>query len=125
MINTQKLDDILNKMIEEERQILWAKGMDYSEDDDRTLNFKEIATMTRKFNKYEVWTVYFLKHVQSIIKFCMTGKTESENIENRILDARNYLVLLRAMIEEDKPNDNVKQIGIDDVVDLYNPPASP
>ena len=51
-----------------------------------------------------------LKHFNSIISYVNSGKNLSdENIESRILDARNYLLLLLA-INKDKKVDEDKNI---------------
>jgi len=46
--------------------------------------------------------VYLKKHMDSILSYIRTGKVYSESIDGRITDARNYLFLLRALIEEKK-----------------------
>jgi hypothetical protein len=47
--------------------------------------------------------IYLLKHMDSIRNYVLTGKESStETIMGRIQDARNYLLLLGGVIEEEK-----------------------
>ena len=51
----------------------------------------------------QAWLVFFLKHEECIEKFTRGEYHDSEPIEGRIADAINYLLLLRAIIEEARP----------------------
>lgn len=79
--------------------ILKKKGADYSTPEDRLANFKRLK------HPLFCWQVLFQKHVDAIHKFCDKGKLESEPIEERIKDARNYLLLLAALISDRLPDD--------------------
>ena len=50
----------------------------------------------------QVWAIYFYKHIAAIETYVKNGSVSSEPIEGRIADAINYLILLRALIEETK-----------------------
>lgn len=93
-----------------EDNILKAKGDDYTidqADKDRLFNFKEIATLVG-ITPQQVWAVYFLKHVFSVLAY-IKGKKESEPIEGRKDDCVNYLHLLEGLI---KDSGGEKQIDI-------------
>ena len=105
----EDFEKLLDKMIEEERGMRATKGKDYTVGDDRLNNFREIAEDMTAAGfpigmKQVIW-IYFYKHIQSIRRYVCTGKISSEPIEGRILDARVYLSLLRAVVEEEKNND--------------------
>jgi len=93
--------------------VLSKKGRDYTEYDDRNLsvnsNFEDIANMLAdsEIGKYQVWAVFFLKHVQSILSWISTGKLESEKLEGRLTDAINYLFIMWSMLVEDGIAENV------------------
>lgn len=79
--------------------VLVAKGPDYCRTADRLENFKAVAEVLG-VDPVKVWAVYFMKHVAAIGKYVRDGKTASETIQSRFLDARNYLDLGLALIQE-------------------------
>ena len=87
---------------EEENRIMLTKGEEYTVSDvDKFKNFKSIADRM-KSSPEEVALVYLLKHMDSIRNYVLHGEESSdEPIIGRIMDARNYLLLLGGMIEED------------------------
>jgi hypothetical protein len=96
---------LFNAMLETARlredEILKVKGDDYTidqADEDRLFNFKEIAQLVG-ITPQQVWAVYFLKHVFSILAF-VKGKKESEPIQGRKDDAVNYLHLFEGLVVE-------------------------
>ena len=69
---------------------------------DKLKNFKSIGERLG-LKPEQILLVYLLKHMDSIRNYVKTG-TEAceESISGRIRDARNYLLLLHAMILETK-----------------------
>jgi hypothetical protein len=102
---------MLKKMVEEEESTMIQKGHEYTiGSDDKLANFKNVAKDTG-LRPMQVWAVYFLKHIASICNYVKDGREASnEPIEGRIMDARNYLALLRGLIEEyrEKVKDDVQ-----------------
>lgn len=98
-------DALLTNLVTDEIQILASKGEDYTDngegkaDEDRLFNFKEVG---KRFgvSPLLVWGIYWTKHNNAIEKFVRTGAVASEPIEERIKDARNYLALGMALIED-------------------------
>lgn len=84
-------------------KLLMAKGKDYAGDQDALSNFKGVARRLG-LSKYQVWGVYFLKHIMSITNSIIANpknpQVESEPLESRITDAINYLVLFEALLKE-------------------------
>ena len=83
------------------------KRDEYSSDNDRLQNFREVAEFLGQ-RPAEVSLAYLLKHIQSITLAVRTGeyawkwKTDhGEGLKQRIADARNYLLLLAACLEEE------------------------
>jgi len=51
----------------------------------------------------QVAMIYLLKHMDSIRNYTLHGiEASDESIEGRIMDARNYLLLLGGIIKENK-----------------------
>ena len=62
-------------------------------------NFKLVARNTG-LTPLQVWSVYFHKHIDSIMTFVKKGELKSESIDSRIHDSINYLLLLNGLIKE-------------------------
>lgn len=92
---------MLKEMQKEELSVMISKGKEYTvSSDDKLANFKSIADRLN-ITPEIVCMCYLLKHMDSIRNYILTGKTYSdESIEGRILDARNYLPLLLAIIKD-------------------------
>jgi len=73
------------------------KGNDYAGSADVFRNFSENGTRLG-LHPFQVWAVYFSKHIDAIITFTKDGSVKSEPIEGRIDDAIMYLLLLRVMV---------------------------
>ena len=89
-------------MISEEKAIMGKKGPDYTDDNlDRLANFKETA---KKYGMtpLQALGVHFEKHYSTFIKFSKGRKLTGESIKSKISDMRNYLLLAKALIEEDE-----------------------
>lgn len=84
-----------------EMEIMRDKGREYTvHNADKLHNFKSIAERTG-LKTEEVLLVYLLKHMDSIRNYIQEGvEASDEPIAGRIRDARNYLLLLRAIIDE-------------------------
>ena len=103
-----RFEQLVKEFQEQEAKILSHKGNEYSDQEDRLLNFREVAEFLGR-TPAEVALAYLMKHVQSIALAVKTGKyawaweTEGgEGLKQRIADARNYLLLLAACLEEEK-----------------------
>jgi len=87
-------------------ETLLKKGKDYSSSEDCLSNFKRNAERLG-LTKYQVWLVYFMKHVDSICNAVKSNpdnpQVESEPLEGRITDIINYALILEALITEDRP----------------------
>jgi len=96
---------MMNEMEEEEHSILGTKGMEYTQGDlrhDRLANFFRLGNELRIDPKIICW-IYLKKHLDSIVCYIKEGKEfSSETIKGRVNDARNYLLILYAIIEQQK-----------------------
>ena len=103
-MTTDELLNLVGEMVDKEEELLKSKGKDYSGDKDTLQNFKSLSLLM-EITPLQVWGVYFLKHVLAIMQFIKDKRLCSEPIDGRITDARNYLALLQALIEEKKEID--------------------
>jgi hypothetical protein len=100
----QTLDEVMANC----KDILQKKGKDYSQDQNRFSNFERAADDCG-ISVFQAWLVFFSKHYFSIGRFCKEQIVYSEPIEGRIYDAINYLVILLAMIKKHKnKNSNIE-----------------
>ena len=97
----QKFYDTIEELIDECLEIMKAKGLAYSGKQDSFANFKRVAK-NLSMSQYDVWYVYFAKHLDSLASWIREEYSDSEPIESRIKDLINYLFLLYGMIAEDK-----------------------
>lgn len=88
-------------MVEEELDLLYRKGMEYSGKEDRHANFKRLAKQLNLSPEKILW-IYLTKHLDGILSYINGEYTGSEPIRGRIEDARNYLALLAGMIADKK-----------------------
>ena len=65
-------------------------------------NFKSVGERLN-LKPEEILLVYLLKHMDSIRNYVLNGvEASDETISGRVRDARNYLLLLHAIILEEK-----------------------
>jgi len=106
-MKAEQFENLRDEFLVHEAKILdWKRG-EYSPDEDRLLNFRQVAEFMGQ-RPSEVALAYLLKHIQSIAlavrsgKYAWTWNTEGgEGLKQRIADARNYLLLLAACLEEE------------------------
>ena len=105
--------DEFNKLKEEflkaEGDLLDSKRMEYAGLDDVLKNFKEQAEFAQVDAK-DIALVFLFKHMQGIreivtkgtVNWSWTTEDGTEGTKQRLSDARNYLLLLAALIEEEQ-----------------------
>jgi hypothetical protein len=98
----EKFEEIRNDIFDKCRELTKVKGEDYTKGNPDVLaNFKEGDFLG--LNPYQTLGVYMKKHIDAIYNFIKTaGEHESEPIDTRIQDAINYLIFLKALIEDEK-----------------------
>lgn len=102
-----QFEEICEEFTKREAQLLAWKRNEYASGEDRLQNFRQVAEWTGQ-RSAEVALSYLLKHIQSISLAVCSGKyrwcwetVEGEGLKQRIADARNYLLLLAACLEEE------------------------
>ena len=102
-MNVKDFFDWAEKEFQKEMKLMRVKGEEYTvSDEDKLKNFKSIAERLNT-TPSQVVMVYMLKHMDSIRNYVLNGiEISDESISGRIHDARNYLLLLHAIILEEK-----------------------
>ena len=101
-----KKDDfinLMNNMHKEEKEELLKKNADYADRNGINIlaNFERVA-QNLNITPQMALLIYMEKHMDAIRTYIRFGSVMSEPIEGRIKDARVYLSLLRAMVEQVK-----------------------
>lgn len=106
MYSPEQFEKMVKELTEHENCILSWKAGEYSDGRDRLRNFREIAAFEGR-EPIDVALTLLLKHIQSIAHHVKMRKFEwawetpqGEGLKQRIADARNYLLLLAACIDE-------------------------
>lgn len=106
-MNSKERLETIERFLENECfPLLEAKGHDYTQGNAEVNdNFKRIAITLqgRGIDKYDVWAIYFQKHIDALTTWLNKRQMESsESLGSRIADLVNYLLILHTMLEEDR-----------------------
>ena len=83
-------------------KLLANKSEEYADDRDRLRHFKKAAAMTETDPKAALFGM-LLKHLVSLSDMCTDWKAYPiDRWSEKITDSINYLVLLRALVEEEE-----------------------
>jgi response regulator of citrate/malate metabolism len=103
----ERFEQLVKEFQEQEALIMSHKGDEYAANEDRLLNFRQVAEFEGR-TPAKVALTWLLKHIQSITlavqsaEYAWAWETEGgEGLKQRIADARNYLLLLAACLEEE------------------------
>lgn len=80
------------------KKLLVGKGKDYGGEIANS-NFYRAAN-DLGLSPYQIWYVYFHKHLSSLQRFLERGRVESEPIESRVDDLITYLFIFKALLVE-------------------------
>jgi len=94
-------DPDFDRLLERCLEVLKVKGHDYTMGSpDRLANFREAGRFLDE-DPMKVLGVHLYKHVAAVFSY-IKGRTESEPIEERLVDVINYCLLLGRMVAEAK-----------------------
>jgi hypothetical protein len=115
-MNRNELNKIFEETVQECRDILFSKNMEYSKNENSLENFDSGAKIA-EISVLKVWYIYFHKHLNSLETYIREGEVFSnESIEGRIYDIINYLIILRALIDRVKKEENKSSIEKDKIL---------
>lgn len=98
----EKFDSIANSQLESCKRILIEKGNEYAPSEDRLEHFKRSASLMKTTPRMALFS-FLVKHLISIADMCSSTENYTETKWNeKINDTINYLILLKAIIMEEK-----------------------
>lgn len=98
----EQFNDLVDETLRKAHDILTLKNPEYTNlSADVLNNFKELARLAET-TPLQVWSVFFLKHVLSIMAYTRRGNEAevSEPIEGRAVDLINYMLFFVALVKE-------------------------
>lgn len=99
-MKNQEFTDILVDQIERSKEMLLIKAEEYATDDDRLHNFV-VAAQLQGGNLPQALAGFMAKHTVSIYDMIESGRAyPMSKWEEKITDHINYLLILRAVLEE-------------------------
>lgn len=105
----ERFNQLVDEMLETCKQTLTKKQDEYNLDKDRLSFFKEGNELT-KLSPERTLYLFMFKHIKSLADMVASEKTYSKELwEEKIKDNINYLLLLRALLEDDNLMDEVKK----------------
>lgn len=114
-MNSFELKQVKRQLEGEEGNILFSKGTEYIVSNDDRLNFFYEYANKLGADPKMVCAIFLMKHINSILNYVKTGKDSIEGIKGRIMDARNYLLFMEALIEENKDMEKIGGTTDEDV----------
>lgn len=101
-MNSAEFNDIINHQIELSTSVLIKKAGEYATDGDRLHVFRRAAAL-RGETMREALAGMMLKHTVSVYDLVEMDKVPSEEyVEEKLTDHINYLLLLKAVLEEER-----------------------
>ena len=102
-MNREDFMNLTENMHKEEKEEYLKKNADYADREGKNIlaNFERVSKHLN-ITPQMALLVYLEKHMDAIRSYIRYGSVMSEPIEGRIKDARVYLSLLRAMVEQKK-----------------------
>jgi hypothetical protein len=98
----EKFNKIVEEMLDKCKSTLIKKQNEYNLDNDRLSFFKEGNELT-KLPPERILYLFMFKHIKSLADMIASEKAYSKELwEEKIQDNINYLLLLRALLEDDK-----------------------
>jgi len=105
-MNREELLEHITKLNNHITEMLASKGPEYQSGENVFSNFENNAR-DLGLSRYQIWSIYFNKHVKSILNAIKDNPLEpeesntlSESLNGRIIDAVAYLTLLYGMVNQ-------------------------
>lgn len=104
-MTTKKFEQVVHDQLDYCAKLLVKKGDEYNKgDEDRLMTFKR-AALTMNCTPEQALAGMMVKHTMSIYQMIGSGNEYTQDKwEEKITDHINYLLLLKALIQEEKEN---------------------
>lgn len=111
-MNDQDFEELLAGTLSQIQEVLGVKAREYAPGGDRLHNFK-IAAAYMQCTEEQACFSYLTKHLVSLADMVKSGKIHPNEVwDEKIGDALNYLILLRAIVAERDHEGFVKHIAV-------------
>lgn len=101
-MNQEEFEEVFELVVEQSRSVLLNKAREYASDEDRLHNFKKTAAFLGGTPEQALMG-FMTKHLVSISDMVGSNKNYSRaQWDEKIGDSINYLILLRALVIEEK-----------------------
>ena len=97
-MNTQTFEPIIHSMIKHCQDTLCSKAKEYATGSDRLHNFK--VAQIQNITPIQALAGMMAKHTVSVYDMCQGGDYPLEMWQEKIGDSINYLLLLRALVDD-------------------------
>ena len=100
-MNADEFEKVFERQVDQSREVLVEKARQYANDNDRLHNFKKVAAFEGCTPEQIAWK-FNMKHLASISDMVDKADTSfpPEVWDEKIGDAINYLILIRAIVTE-------------------------
>lgn len=82
-------------------ELVRRKNEDYSGTSPNPFAAFDEAASVLGLTREQVWAVFYMKHVQALVRFIKTGLLSDEDIHSRLMDLIAYPLILSAMLSEE------------------------
>lgn len=101
-----KFLNLVDELLKESTDVFSKKSVEYQKGENVFSNFEENAKDIG-LSKYQVWSIYFNKHIRSILNAIKSNPNNPdenlvEPLKSRIIDIIVYLLLLYGMLNDKK-----------------------
>lgn len=103
-MKSEDFEALLERRTDQMNLVLASKAIEYSHRNDRLYNFKRAAKITETTTSEALWgmAVKHLVSVQDIVSGYLDNN--ARNVDEKVGDLINYLVLLEAALQEEREN---------------------
>lgn len=108
-MKAEEFNSTIDEQLERSREMLFSKNAHYNPNEDKLRGFKATASL-RNTTPQGALAGMMVKHTLSVYDMCESGKEYPIEVWNeKISDHINYLLLLRAVVEEARPKTDEEQ----------------
>lgn len=101
ILKTERFNQIVNTQLNTCKSIMQSKAKEYATED-RLHNFR-VAAVLQRVSAKDALAGMMAKHTVSVYDMCGSEETFSQELwDEKITDSINYLLLLRALIQEEE-----------------------
>lgn len=105
-MTTENFEIIIEQQFDTCRKLLITKNKEYAGKQDERFHSFLVAAELQQETPKQALAGMMAKHTVSVYDMCKSGEYSLEKWSEKITDSINYLLLLRAMVEEESRKEN-------------------